>query len=75
MPLETIVVTRSTDREFTATRTEELERVAETHWCGSWSVLYHQLREWRVDDDGIQSIEHQLTKKPIATVQIDSSSR
>jgi hypothetical protein len=23
-----------------------------------------------VDDDGIQSVEHQLTKKPIAVVQI-----
>jgi hypothetical protein len=48
MPLETIVVTRSTDREFTATRTQDLDRASET-WYGSWSAVYHQLREWRME--------------------------
>jgi hypothetical protein len=75
MSLETIVVTRNRDRDFTATRTEDLERVSETHWCGSWSAVYHQLRKWHVNDDGIQSIEHQLTKKATATVQTSLSSR
>jgi hypothetical protein len=68
--METITVTRTTDREFTATRTAELDRVTETRWCGSWSALHHQLREWQVDDRGIQNVEHQLTKKTVAEVQL-----
>ena len=75
MPLETIVVTRSTDREFTATRTQDLDRASETRWYGSWSAVYHQLREWHVDDEGIQSIEHQLTKNVTAVVQTGLSSQ
>ena len=68
--METITVSRTTDREFTLTRAQELDRVKETLWCPSWSAVYHQLHKWHVDDDGIQSVEHQLTKKPIAVVQI-----
>ncbi|HYK17614.1 MAG TPA: hypothetical protein VEV37_06320 [Bryobacteraceae bacterium] len=67
--METITVSRTTDREFTLTRAQELDRVTETNWCPSWSAVYHQLRKWHVDDDGIQNIEHQLTQKPIAVVQ------
>ena len=67
--METITVSRTTDREFTLTRAQELDRVTETSWCKSWSAVYHRLRKWNVDDDGIQNIEHQLTQKPIAVVQ------
>ena len=70
MSLETITVERTTDRGFTVTRTEDLQRVSETLWCVSWFALYHQLRKWRVDDDGIQNVEHQLTKKTVAVVQL-----
>jgi hypothetical protein len=70
MQLATITVTHSTDREYLLTRTEDVNRVSETRWCYSWSGLYHQLREWHVDDKGIQSVEHQLTKKINAIVQV-----
>ena len=58
--METITVSRTTDREFTLTRAQELDRVTETSWCKSWSAVYHRLRKWNVDDDGIQNIEHQF---------------
>jgi hypothetical protein len=67
--METITVSRTADREFMLTRVRDLETVTETHWCESWSAVYHQLREWRVQDDGIQNIEHQLTQKALAVVQ------
>jgi hypothetical protein len=73
--METITVSRTTDREFTLTRARELDRVTETNWCPSWFAVYHRLRKWHVDDDGIQSIEHQLTKKAIAVVQTGLSAR
>ena len=70
MLLATITVTRSADRDYLLTRTEDADRVSETRWCQSWSALYRQLREWHVDDEGIQNVVHQLTKKTEAVVQV-----
>jgi hypothetical protein len=67
--METITVSRTADRDFMLTRVRDLETVTETHWCESWSAVYRQLREWRVQDDGIQNIEYQLTQKALAVVQ------
>ena len=70
MSLETITVTRTSDREYSATRTQGLDRTSEIRSCRSWSALYDQLCEWHVDEDGIQSIVHQLTRTELAVVQV-----
>jgi hypothetical protein len=38
-------------------------------------MVHDQLRKWQVDDDCIQSVEHQLTKNPIAVIQTGLSVR
>lgn len=61
------------DGEFALTRVRDMKRVAETLWCGSGLGVCNQLRKWNVNDNGIHSIELQLTKTVIASVRTDSS--